>query len=191
MGEICFYSGIRLGHVMPIASPSTWQRSAEGSSSGMSFATAAAPYPSASGSTQLPLLVIDKFQLGGPLSIRGFGLNSLGPKDRGDPIGGDCSAELGIGCLFPLSRGTKDIVRGHVFGNAGVLTNLNRSIGCWQNFRNLLKTNSTPINASVGMGLQVCLGEAKLEFNIARPVSRERGAIFGRGIQVGVGIEFL
>ena len=134
------------------------------------------------------LALIDKYQLGGPLSVRGFALNSLGPKDKNDAIGGDFSVELGAGLSFPLSSSTKDTLRGHLFANSGVLTNIKYSQSAQQNVRDM--TQMRP-NISIGAGLQVKIGDAKLEFNFAHPLSMQRGAVFQRALQIGIGLEFL
>jgi outer membrane protein insertion porin family len=130
--------------------------------------------------------LLDKYQCGGPLSIRGFALNCLGPKDCNDSVGGDSSAEVSVGISFPLTVNTIHMLRGHFFVNAGILTNLDiiKSVD-----KNWLRSNA---NLSFGTGLQVKLGEsAKLEMNVAYPLSMQPGAIFHRGLQVGLGVEFL
>lgn len=136
------------------------------------------------------LNLIDKYQLGGPLSVRGFALNSLGPKDRCDSVGGDMSAESSLGMSFPLSRSTVNIVRGHLFANAGVLLEYSHGTTFKGNCSQWAKTVQP--NVSVGAGLQVKLGnEARLEMNIAYPICMQPSAVFHRGLQVGFGVEFL
>lgn len=133
--------------------------------------------------------IIDKYQMGGPLSIRGFALNSLGPMDRSDAIGGDVSVEASLGLSFPLSNGTSHMLRGHFFANTGILTNLDHTRTLQSNLKTI--SEATP-NVSIGGGLQVKLGDAaKLEMNVAYPFSMQPGAIFHRGLQVGLGVEFL
>lgn len=160
---ITLYSAVRLGHVMGLDRLS-------------------------GGSMSAPVSIIDKFQLGGPLSVRGFALNSLGPKDRKDAIGGDLSLEGALGLAFPLSQSTQEIVRGHLFVNAGILTNVDQGLSLREN---LIRLGNLRPNMSLGAGLQVRMGDARLELNIAHPLSMQRGAIFHRGIQVGLGLEFL
>lgn len=135
--------------------------------------------------------LLDKYQMGGPLSVRGFALNSLGPKDRHDSIGGDLSAEAGVGLSFPFSPSTSHMVRGHIFANAGILMDYDRGQGqgLKGNWQRLLAHTS---NTSVGAGIQVKLGEAgRLEMNVAYPIGMQRSAMFHRGLQVGLGVEFL
>lgn len=160
---ITLYSAVRLGHVMGLDRLS-------------------------GGSMSTPISIIDKFQLGGPLSVRGFALNSLGPKDRKDAVGGDLSLEGALGVAFPLSQGTQEILRGHLFANAGVLTNVDQGVSLREN---LIRLGSLHPNVSLGAGLQVKMGDARLELNIAHPLSMQKGAIFHRGIQIGLGLEFL
>lgn len=135
------------------------------------------------------LSILDKYQMGGPLSVRGFALNSLGPKDRNDSIGGDLSCEGSIGVSFPLSASTSGILRGHLFANAGILHNIEYTKTMKQNIQHCIAVRP---NASIGAGLQVKLGDAaKLEMNVAYPLSMQTGAIFHKGLQVGLGVEFL
>ncbi|PJF19928.1 hypothetical protein PSACC_00256, partial [Paramicrosporidium saccamoebae] len=147
-------------------------------------ATARLGHISSVGGRKISLL--DKYQCGGPLSVRGFALNCLGPKDRNDSIGGDSSAEVSVGVSFPLSANTIHMLRGHVFVNAGILTNFD---GIKAKNQKWIRDNT---NLSFGTGLQVKLGEsAKLEMNVAYPLSMQPGTIFHRGLQVGLGVEFL
>lgn len=134
------------------------------------------------------LKIIDKFQLGGPLSVRGFVLNGLGPRDGNDALGGNTSGEAAFGFTFPIYEAWKDTVRGHLFTNIGFLCDIDRETSLATNYKRL--SCFTP-NISAGLGLQVRFGEAKLEFNIVRPLIMQKEALPHRGIQVGIGVEFL
>lgn len=116
----------RSGFLLPLSSSSS--RTPPGSSlSSPATATAAAKS-----------LFPDRYHLGGPTSVRHFRLNSLGPKDVGDHLGGDAYYALGASLLTPFrvpalwrngaTRATEggswwsnENLKGHVWLNAGKL----------------------------------------------------------------------
>lgn len=64
--------------------------------------------------------------MGGPLNIRGYRWNSLGPKDHNYNLGGDIMVNFGLHAYFPLpvfknSNFVQENVRMHLFSNAGCL----------------------------------------------------------------------
>lgn len=134
------------------------------------------------------LRIIDKYQLGGPLSVRGFALNGLGPREGKDSLGGNTCGEAALGFTFPLSRSWKNLVCGHTFINFGIMGNVNHSASIADNIKSL---RSLQPNVSAGIGLQVRFNDAKLELNIAHPIRMQSGAVFHKGIQIGIGVEFL
>ena len=91
----------------------------------------------ASAATAVKSLFPDRYHLGGPTSVRHFRLNSLGPKDVGDHLGGDAYYALGASLLPPFrvpalwrngaTRATEgswwnnENLKGHVWLNAGKL----------------------------------------------------------------------
>ena len=91
----------------------------------------------ASAATAVKSLFPDRYHLGGPTSVRHFRLNSLGPKDVGDHLGGDAYYALGASLLTPFrvpalwrngaTRATEgswwnnENLKGHVWLNAGKL----------------------------------------------------------------------
>lgn len=135
------------------------------------------------------LSILDKYHLGGPLSVRGFALNSLGPKDRNDSIGGDASIETSARLSFPITPSTSEYARLHLFANMGILSDVKYEEGLKSNIQRWI--NKEP-NVSVGAGIQVKITEgAKLELNLGVPIRMQPNATFHRGLQVGIGMDFL
>lgn len=121
----------------------------------------------------------DRFQMGGPTSIRGFPVNSLGPKQFTDSIGGTSSIETGLQLSFPIIKSAANFSRAHLFINAGLLTD------------NSYATNLNS-NVSVGGGIMFKMAEsARLELNFSAPIIVQKGVESNRGLQVGIGMEFL
>lgn len=141
-----------------------------------------------------PVPLFDRFQMGGPTSLRGFSVNSLGPRQFTDSLGGTCLIESGLQCSFPIIRSAANFARAHLFINAGLLsdqslcTTISRSI----KERSLLPWNVMNPNVSIGGGLMFKMAEsARLELNFSVPVFTQIGIIPNRGVQVGIGMEFL
>lgn len=134
--------------------------------------------------------ILDRFKLGGPNSVRGFSLNSIGPKDQDDPLGGDLALEAGASLSFPLAPSLAHIVRGQVFANIGMLT-LNHSALSIKEQMSSFLTDSKP-HVSVGGGLLFKMGPStRLELNLALPIHTHDATFAPRGIQLGLGVEFL
>ncbi|KAJ0069869.1 hypothetical protein NL108_015414, partial [Boleophthalmus pectinirostris] len=76
-----------------------------------------------------PTSIADRFYLGGPTSVRGFSMYSLGPQSEGDYLGGGAYWAGGVHLFSPLPftrrrGGFMDLFRTHFFLNAGNLCNL-------------------------------------------------------------------
>lgn len=124
---------------------------------------------------------LDKFHMGGPNSIRGFQVNSLGPKEASNTLGATYVAESCVNLSFPLSESLK-IVRGHLFLNSGVLTN------------QLSHLTRQKLYSSFGCGIVANLGGARFEMNACYPVvnnSLSYDDITRPSIQIGIGMDFL
>ena len=135
-----------------------------------------------------PILLADRFQQGGPTSVRGFTLNSLGPRQFSDSLGGTSFMEAGLQLSFPFLQSAAHFARAHAFVNAGLLGDLNRE--------KLLIAMKNPLSirpsVSVGGGLMFKMAEtARLELNFAVPIIKPEELKCERGIQVGLGMEFL
>lgn len=134
--------------------------------------------------------IIDRFQMGGPTSVRGFNLNSLGPRDQEDSLGGDLALEAGASLSFPFTSATSSILRGHFFSNIGLLGSSNPVLSLKDNTKAFF--GSSP-SVSVGGGLLFRLSpSARLELNLAYPLLGDSHTKAPHnGIQLGLGIEFL
>lgn len=117
--------------------------------------------------------IMDRFTLGGPLDIRGFRLNCLGPQDRQDFIGGNSLAAVGLSLYAPLPRVKTDALKLHTFCNAGTLGGF-----------------SLP-SLSSGFGIIYARPDVRFELNLAMPLVLHKGEGAHKGIQFGVGLEFL
>ncbi|XP_051976763.1 sorting and assembly machinery component 50 homolog B [Xyrauchen texanus] len=143
--------------------------------------------------TSQPTSIADRFYLGGPTSVRGFGMYSIGPQSEGDYLGGEAYWASGLHLYTPLPfRSTKgglaDLFRTHFFLNAGNLCNLNYGEGPRAHLQKLAEC----IRWSYGAGIILRLGNiARLELNYCFPMSVQSGDRICDGVQFGAGIRFL
>ncbi|KAI0503135.1 outer membrane protein, OMP85 family [Xylaria bambusicola] len=154
-----------------------------------------------------PSRLNDRFTLGGPTDVRGFSLGGLGPRDGADALGGDLFAAGSVNMLIPLPKtGPESPFRLQLFANGG------RSVA----MRNKTKSNdtasgqrmtaSTVLNQmlsatkevgnglpsiAAGVGLVYAHPVARLELNFSLPLVTRQGEESRKGLQVGVGINFL
>ncbi|EGG00834.1 uncharacterized protein MELLADRAFT_117963 [Melampsora larici-populina 98AG31] len=119
----------------------------------------------------------DRFRLGGPTSVRMFNLNTLGPKDGNDYLGGQIFWAGGLSLLAPVPGKPTWPLRMHGFVNAGRLTNTWSDVG--------------GPSISVGLGLAGQLQGVRVEANVGVPVSVREGDGSRRGLHVGLGIAYL
>ncbi|KAJ0422542.1 surface antigen-domain-containing protein [Aspergillus carlsbadensis] len=175
--------------------------------SGISFTTgfrAGLLYPLGFDSdSRLPRLsrLNDRFQLGGPTDVRGFRLSGLGPHDGADAVGGDVYAAGSANLLLPLPRvGAEKPLRLQAFVNGGRLLPL----------RTAQKTapatsgevtdaiastvselgNGLP-SVAAGVGLVYAHPAARFELNVSLPLVLRKGEEGRKGLQLGIGINFL
>ncbi|PWY99432.1 hypothetical protein BCV70DRAFT_118764 [Testicularia cyperi] len=137
----------------------------------------------------------DRFQLGGPTTLRMFRLNSLGPKARGDSLGGDAYWAVGGSVLTPIPGKLHWPLKLHGFANAGQMCQLAPQLGTGKGgigsidiggLRELLQPSS-----SVGFGLVYLQGQLRVEFNAGLPITARKGDGMRKGLQFGIGIQFL
>jgi outer membrane protein insertion porin family len=171
-------------------------------------------YPLPSGyaltGTAQPSRINDRFQLGGPTDVRGFKQGGLGPHDGVDSVGGDVFAAGSVNALVPLPRtGPDSPLRLQLFANAGRLVALNTSSkgkeekegreGLAMDSATVFKgvksaarelTNGLP-SLAAGVGLVYAHPVARFELNFSLPLVLRQGEEGRKGLQVGVGINFL
>jgi outer membrane protein insertion porin family len=141
-----------------------------------------------------PVPLFDRFQMGGPTSLRGFSTNSLGPRQFTDSLGGTFLIESGLQCSFPIIKSAANFARAHLFLNAGLLSDQSLCSTLSKSIKesSLLPWNGMNPNISVGGGLMFKMAEsARLELNFSVPLLTQNGIIPNRGVQVGIGMEFL
>ncbi|KAI1882147.1 hypothetical protein AGOR_G00247680 [Albula goreensis] len=137
--------------------------------------------------------IADRFYLGGPTSVRGFSMYSIGPQSEGDYLGGEAFWAGGVHLYTPLPfrpgrGGFGDLFRTHFFLNAGNLCNLNYGEGPRAHLQKLAEC----IRWSYGAGVLLRLGNiARLELNYCIPMGVQSGDRICDGIQFGAGIRFL
>uniref|UniRef100_A0AAZ3SSQ0 POTRA domain-containing protein n=1 Tax=Oncorhynchus tshawytscha TaxID=74940 RepID=A0AAZ3SSQ0_ONCTS len=140
-----------------------------------------------------PSSIADRFYLGGPTSVRGFGMYSIGPQSEGDYLGGEAYWAGGLHLYTPLPfrpgrAGFGDLFRTHFFLNAGNLCNLNYGEGPRAHLQRLAEC----IRWSYGAGIVLRLGNiARLELNYCIPMGVQSGDRICDGVQFGAGIRFL
>uniref|UniRef100_A0A8C6P355 Sorting and assembly machinery component 50 homolog, like n=1 Tax=Nothobranchius furzeri TaxID=105023 RepID=A0A8C6P355_NOTFU len=124
-----------------------------------------------------PSCIADRFYLGGPTSVRGFGMYSIGPQSEGDYLGGEAYWAGGLHLYTPLpfrpgKGGFGDLFRTHFFLNAGNLCNLNYGEGPQAHLQKLAEC----IRWSYGAGIVLRLGNiARLELNYCVPMGVQSG----------------
>ncbi|KAJ8269555.1 hypothetical protein COCON_G00121620 [Conger conger] len=140
-----------------------------------------------------PSCIADRFYLGGPTSVRGFSMYSIGPQSEGDYLGGEAYWAGGVHLYTPLPfrpgrGGFGDLFRTHFFLNAGNLCNLNYGDGPQAHLQKLAEF----IRWSYGVGIVLRLGNiARLELNYCVPMGVQSGDRICDGVQFGAGIRFL
>ncbi|GAA6049158.1 hypothetical protein JCM3770_003283 [Rhodotorula araucariae] len=159
----------------------------------LSAARSAATSSSPSSSARTSLFP-DRYHLGGPTSVRNFRLNTLGPKDLGDSLGGDAFYALGASVLTPFAvptpwrRGdgakwwSSENLRGHAWVNAGKL------VGTGLPPTALL---ATPPSLTAGVGIMYRHSLVRIEANVGVPLVQTRGEGGVKGFQFGLGLSFL
>jgi outer membrane protein insertion porin family len=157
----------------------------------------------------VPSRINDRFQLGGPTDVRGFTQGGLGPRHGADAVGGDVYAAGGVNMLLPVPRaGPTSPLRLQLFANGGRLVALrgaiknktdggrgelamdSRSVGKGLTSAMAELANGLPSMAA-GVGLVYAHPVARFELNFSLPLVARRGEEGRKGLQVGVGINFL
>uniref|UniRef100_A0A8C4NGT6 SAMM50 sorting and assembly machinery component n=1 Tax=Eptatretus burgeri TaxID=7764 RepID=A0A8C4NGT6_EPTBU len=117
------------------------------------------------------------FFLGGPTTIRGFNMYSIGPYAESDFLGGDAYWAAGLHLYTPLPFGPGrpgfgDIFRTHLFINAGNLCSLDYGEG----LRGHVSRLGSCLRWAYGAGVVLRLGNiARLELNYCFPTGVQLG----------------
>ncbi|KAI1341335.1 outer membrane protein, OMP85 family [Xylariaceae sp. FL0016] len=207
-GDVSFSkSEVEIGGAIPVSLPGV--RGLSGVSIGAGFrAGILFPLPLSYGiSGALPSRITDRFTLGGPTDVRGFTLGGLGPRDGADSLGGDVFAAGSVNMLVPLPRaGPESPFRIQFFANGGRLvamknnakgedapSNQRMSAGTvWDGMISATKEVSSGLpSIAAGVGLVYAHPVARFELNFSLPLVMRRGEEGRKGLQVGVGINFL
>ena len=150
-----------------------------------------------------PSRINDRFQLGGPTDVRGFKLGGLGPHDGPDAVGGDAFAAGSVNLLLPLPyKGAESGLRFQLFANGGRLVALKNKGEASQDGLDAKAVGKGMLNAvselanglpstAAGFGLVYAHPVARFELNFSLPLILRRGELGTKGLQLGVGINFL
>ncbi|KAI1798397.1 surface antigen-domain-containing protein [Ganoderma leucocontextum] len=129
----------------------------------------------------------DRFQLGGPVSVRMFRTNGMGPHDGVDSLGGNLYWSAGASLISDFPRKPHWPVKTHLFLNAGRLDIMDKSRPLLDN---VLSSISKP-SISAGVGLVYKLDPVRVEVNFGVPLVASKGDGVRKGFQVGIGLDFL
>ncbi|OJA14753.1 hypothetical protein AZE42_03187 [Rhizopogon vesiculosus] len=129
----------------------------------------------------------DRFQLGGPLSLRSFKANSMGPRDGVDSLGGDIYWSTGISLISDIPRKAHWPVKAHIFVNTGRLDVMDATKGLSDNIIECLRRPSV----SAGIGLMYRFDPVRVEVNFGVPLVASQSDGMRKGFQVGIGMDFL
>ncbi|GMM51689.1 SAM complex subunit [Starmerella bacillaris] len=123
--------------------------------------------------------ILDRFNLGGPLDLRGFKLSHVGPHDEGDALGGELLAATGFSVYTPFKfKNAESCFRIHNFVTCGVLSPL--------------KPTAVPLpSVSTGFGVVYASSAARIELSFALPIVARVDELVQKGLVFGVGLDFL
>ncbi|PFH50483.1 hypothetical protein AMATHDRAFT_144908 [Amanita thiersii Skay4041] len=132
-------------------------------------------------------LFSDRFQIGGPTSVRAFKVFGMGPRDSGDSLGGDIYYSFGLSCVTNIPRKPHWPVKSHIWLNAGQLDSLSQD----NRLRWSLPPSLMRPSVSMGVGLIYRFDPIRLEVNFGVPLIANKSDAMRRGVQIGMGLEFL
>lgn len=139
-----------------------------------------------------PPSLCDHFFLGGPISLRGFETRGVGPQAGRNAIGANTYWAGGLHLFSPLPfikpGGFGDLFRTHLFLNAGNIGNFEFS----DDYNHNLEVLTQNMRVAYGLGIAMKLGDvAKVELNYCLPHSYQRTDAINKGLQFGIGFDFL
>lgn len=132
--------------------------------------------------------VMDRFFLGGPNDVRSFSLNSLGPRDEQDFVGGEIYFAHGLSMFtrIPKLVAPTTPLRLLFFLNGGSLLHLDQD-----DVKGTVKEMLTVPSVSAGCGLVYRHPAARFELNLTMPLVARELEGTRKGLQFGVGLSFL
>lgn len=135
-----------------------------------------------------PSKINDRFFLGGPSTLRGFGMWGAGPRENGYSLGGEAYWASGVHLYAPVPllprNGLFSRCRLHGFATTGNI--LRTGLGA-----PTLRSIASNLRLSCGAGLHVRLGLAQIEINYAIPIKAHPGDRLEPGLQFGMGVDML
>ncbi|OCH87076.1 hypothetical protein OBBRIDRAFT_796568 [Obba rivulosa] len=134
-----------------------------------------------------PSLFSDRFQLGGPVNVRMFRANGMGPHDGPDSLGGDLYWAAGLSLISDIPRKPHWPVKLHTWVNAGRLDAIDKSKSLIDN----VVGSITKPSISAGVGLVYKLEPVRVEVNFGVPLVASKSDGVRKGFQVGIGLDFL
>ncbi|KAF9816961.1 hypothetical protein IEO21_03726 [Rhodonia placenta] len=129
----------------------------------------------------------DRFQLGGPLSVRMFRANGLGSRDGPDSLGGDLYWATGVSLITDIPYKPDWPVKTHFFVNAGRLDAMDKAKSLKDN---IMDSISKP-SIAAGVGLVYKLDPVRVELNFGVPLVASKSDGLRKGFQAGIGLDFL
>ncbi|KAF9239247.1 surface antigen-domain-containing protein [Melanogaster broomeanus] len=129
----------------------------------------------------------DKFQLGGPLSIRAFGVGGMGGREGPTSVGGAIYYALGLSVLGNIPKRPEWPVKIHGWVNAGRVQGTDGAAP----LPRTLQTAITHPSISAGLGFVYRFDPIRAEVNFGVPLVAAKGEALRRGVQVGIGLEVL
>ncbi|KAL6047509.1 Sorting and assembly machinery component 50 [Balamuthia mandrillaris] len=140
--------------------------------------------------------VIDRFFLGGPLSLRGFEACGVGSRQSSNALGGELYLSESLHFTFPLPLpNIPSFVKGHVFAHGGSLLPLSTGSD-EENARGqeLIKERMEKLwkerRTTVGLGLVFSTVFGRVELNATRPIDKQPQDLT-RWWQIGLSASFL
>uniref|UniRef100_A0A158R3X1 Bac_surface_Ag domain-containing protein n=1 Tax=Syphacia muris TaxID=451379 RepID=A0A158R3X1_9BILA len=129
-----------------------------------------------------PLHLLDRLYIGGPLNLRGFGLNSLGSRNGSSSLGGIATYFAAFHVYRPLMP--SDLLFAHAYLVSGAVLPCNS----YSKLRDLI--NERRVSAGVGITF-VFQDLVRLELNYNFPLRYHSFDSYNPGFQFGAGINFL
>jgi outer membrane protein insertion porin family len=114
------------------------------------------------------------------------------PRIAVDSLGGDVFWAAGASLITHLPRKPHWPVKAHAFLNAGQLEPLHRhEDGVGSSLRSSISTALTQPSVSTGVGLIYHFDPVRVELNFGVPLAARTSDGTRKGLQIGIGLEFL